>query len=268
MAKALLPEIGTWATVVTAGRQGCDLKMDLTDASTIKVPEGIDAVLHAASYFGGKNAEDQRLAQLVNVQGTKLLYEASTIAGVKYFVFISSIFSWLKKGSPFYSYYSQSKRDAEVELAKYERATTVCVIRPSQLYGDDDACRKHQPFFYRIADMAMRGEAIQLFGRRDPLRNYLHIKDLCHVISCVLKQRLPGSFDCQFPVDVTYSEVARAACEAFGSKADITFMKHEADIADNVFEKKMELYALIGFTPGIGISEGMNRIARYRKAKA
>jgi nucleoside-diphosphate-sugar epimerase len=67
------------------------------------------------------------------------------------------------------------------------------------------------------------------------------------------------------PADVSYSQIARAARLAFGSKSKISFVKNRPNILNNVFEKDDSLYKKIAFYPKISIEEGVKMIMFYRK---
>lgn len=270
MGGALKPALSEWAEVITAGRQDCDIQLDLADPiEKISFPEGIDTVIHLAAAFGGQLAKEIMEAENINVLGTLKLCEASVRANVKHFIFISSIYAGLREGDPHYSIYALSKRHAE-ELTGFfcsVHLLPLTIIRPSQIYGATENFRKHQPFLYTLADKAEKGEDISFFGTHDPLRNYIYIDDLVNIIEKVVQNKVTGFFSCTNTADVSFSQIARAALEAFGSNGSVHFLKDKPDIADNIFEKDLSLYKKIDFYPTVTIEEGMKKIAHQRKMK-
>jgi hypothetical protein len=49
----LMPVLSVYADVVTAGRSGCDMCLNLSDPiDEILIPDGIDVVINTASHFG------------------------------------------------------------------------------------------------------------------------------------------------------------------------------------------------------------------------
>ena len=111
-------------------------------------------------------------------------------------------------------------------------------------------------------DRARKGEDILLYGTRDPWRNYVYIDDLTAVIRSVISKRIVGTYSCQHPSDVTYSQIATAAFQAFDTRGSVRFLSDKPDIPDNVFAPDDALYEAIGFRPSTTIEDGLRRIAR------
>ena len=251
--------------VITAGRTNCDLALDLTwPFERIVLPEDIDVIVHTAAHFGGKTAADIVEAEHVNVLGTLKLCQAAVGTKARHFILISSIFASLREDSEHHSIYALSKRHAE-EVARFACAIhslPLAVLRPSQIYGAGPRFRAHQPFLHAMMDKAKKGEDILLYGTRDPRRNFIYIDDLTAVISAVIDARIVGTYSCQHPSNVTYSQIAKAAFEAFGSRGSVRFLRDKPDIPDNVFAADDVLYEAIGFRPSTTIEDGLRRIAR------
>jgi nucleoside-diphosphate-sugar epimerase len=112
-------------------------------------------------------------------------------------------------------------------------------------------------------DKAKNNENVNLYGTNDPLRNYIYIDDLITIISKVVQLKVEGIYSCTNMLNVTYSQIAKAAFSAFKSKRMVNFDKDKPDIPNNVFEINDELYKRIGFYPQITIEEGINRIAAF-----
>jgi uncharacterized protein YbjT (DUF2867 family) len=103
---------------------------DLADREALaRLVDGADAVLHVA---GVVNAHDPMGFHLGNVTGTEALIEASLLAGVQRFVFVSS----LAAREPGLSRYGQSKRHAE-ELVQTSTLDWT-IVRPPAIYGPRD----------------------------------------------------------------------------------------------------------------------------------
>ena len=271
MGRALGPVLSAFSEVITAGRKYCDINLDLNDPiEKISLPRDIDVVIHTAAHFGGKTPKEILEAEDVNVLGTLKLCQAAVRAKARMFILISSIFSCLNKNSAHYSIYALSKKHSE-EIAEFYCSThslSLTILKPSQLYGNGDNFRVHQPFFYAIVDKAEKGEDITIYGSHDALRNYIHVDDLTNIISRVVHNKIEGIYPCMHTTDVTFSQIAKAALSAFNSKGKIQFLKEKADIPDNIFKKDTSLYKKIGFYPQISIEDGMKRIALYRKIRS
>ena len=268
LAQALKPVFFEFAEVITAGRAGCDVHLDLSDpVEKIELPEDIDVVINTAASFGGESFEKIYQAENVNVLGVLKLCAACTKAQAKHLVLISSIFACLNKESSFYNIYSLSKKQADELAQLYSSAfgLPLTILRPSQFYGVGDAYRKHQPFLYTIIDKAANDEDILIYGSNDAMRNFIHVEDVARIIAIVIQRKIEGAFACMNIKDVSYSEVAAAAIEAFGSKSKIKFMTEQPDIPNNIFEPDDSLFRLIDYYPQISISLGMKKEAAYRK---
>lgn len=268
IAKALKPILSEFSKVITAGRKDCDITIDLNNTEhSINFPDNVDVVVHTAAAFGGNTYEEVLNTEYINVIGTLKLCEAAVKANVKHFIYISSIYTQLKDNSPNYSIYSISKKHAE-EMALFycnKRQLPITVLKPTMLYGNDDGFRKHQPLIYAFADKAQANQNIDIFGNHDAKRNYLHIDDLARVIKEVILHKTTGTFPLTNTEDVTISQIAQAAMQAFSSTGKISFVTGKENITDNVFGNDNTLYNLINFFPQITIEQGMNKIAAYRR---
>ena len=267
LAHALKPSLLTYAEVLTAGRTGCDIRIDLTDpVACMPIPEDVDVLINTASHFGGDDYDQAYCAEETNALGALKLCKAASDAHVGYFVQISSIYACLGPESERYSIYALSKKHAD-ELVQFSCSMfgmACTVLRPSPIYGTEDVFRKHQPFVYLAMDRAQKGEAITIFGSHDALRNYMHVDDITEIINRVVRGRVEGLFTCTHERNVRLSRLAALAFEAFESPERITFRREMPPLPDNVFPYDDRLYESINFSPQVSIEEGIRRIAEYR----
>lgn len=265
LAHSLRPKLGGFADVVTAGRNNCDIVLDLSEK--IDIPRGFDAVVNTAAHFGGSTPEALRAAQKINVLGLMRLWVACAVAGVSHFVHVSSIFATLPPSSPFHNAYALTKRqgDEALLLQAQMQNMPLTIIRPSQFYGVGETYRRNQPFLFMLMDKAQSGQDIEIWGRRDAKRNYIHVQDVADIISRVIQTRTLGVFPCCHPQDLSLSQIAQAAVEAFGSRSSIRFLPDKQDIADNIFNFDGSLYSALGHTPQVSIACGMKMEALHRR---
>lgn len=268
LAHALRPVLAQFSEVLTAGLSGCDVKLDMIwPAERFDLPVGLDVAIHLAAHFGGESFDAMLAAEEVNVLGTLKLAHACTRVQVGHLVQISSIFAGLAEDSLFYNSYALSKRHAE-ELARLYCQSVglpLAILRPSQLYGEGESFRRHQPFLYALLDQAQRGEDIVFYGKNDAQRNFIHVADMAEVIARVVQQRIEGRYDCASLTNVRFSEIANAAVTAFGSSSEIRFDATKPDVPNNAFEADESLYRLIDYFPQISIEQGLAREAVRRK---
>lgn len=103
---------------------------DLGDRrALIRMVDGVEAVIHVA---GAVNAADADGFEAANVQGTLAVVETALAAGVRRFIYVSS----LSAREPQLSAYGASKRRAEKIVAASGMDWTI--IRPPAVYGPRD----------------------------------------------------------------------------------------------------------------------------------
>ncbi len=259
VAQVLAPSLGALGDVVTAGPEGCEVPLDLEGPlQKFRLPQGTDIVVNTAASFGTGGFASLADGIAVNVLGSLKLCEASLAAGVKHFVQISSINATLRADSPYYDAYALTKRqgDEAIELRCRGASMVLTILRPSQLYGHP-MFRRRQLFVYSAMDKAMRGEDVLIHGRRAPLRNYLHARDLSRFVSAVIEKRVAGCYQCTHPSDASFEDVARAAIEAAKSKSRVQLDVSKSNIADNVFPFDPALYKALGMSPLTSLHDGV-----------
>lgn len=271
LAHALKPVLAEFAEVITAGRSGCDMYMDLSDpVEKIELPKYIDVVINTAAHFGGDDYGQIYQAENVNVLGALKLCQVCLTARVQHLVHISSTSAYLGTTSDYYGIYALSKKQSdEVVQLFYSSFKLPCaILRPSQLYGNEDSFRKHQPFLYTAIEKAEKNEDITIYGTHDALRNYIHVDDFAKLISLVVVKRVEGLHSCTNAIDVSLSQVANAVISAFCCDSRVVYLKDMGDIQDNVFPYDDSLYSQINYFPRISIEEGVKSIAAYRLSKS
>lgn len=268
LANYLIPVLSNGNEVITLGRKNCDVYFNLEDnLESIRVPAGVDVVVHTAAVNKGNTDEEIIKTEEINAIGTLKVCMAAKKAGVKHLIIISSQYATLSENSLYYNIYSISKRHSE-ELATYyckQNNLPLTMLRPSQFYDAKDEYRKHQPLIYLMADKAENGDSIAIYGQNDALRNYIHIEDFVEIIHRTIEYQCDGIYSCNYPKNVKLSEIAKAAQTSFNNGGEIVFLSGKPDIPDNIFNNKTDLYEKIGFYPQIDIENGMKTIAEYRE---
>ena len=201
---------------------GSDTKWD--DALT-----GIDTVVHlAARVHVMDDAYSEPLAEYrkVNVEGTKCLAVASANAGVKRFIFISSIKVNGEGRASAYTEdddeapvdpYGLSKWEAEQELHKISDTTgiEVVILRPPLVYGPGVKAN-----FYNLLKILDSGIPLP-FAKIDNLRSFIYLDNLIDVIiTCINHPRAEGlTFLVNDREEVSTPELIRKIASALGKPA-------------------------------------------------
>ena len=266
LARCLQPMLAAFADVVTAGRTACDLPLDL--AGEIRIPPGFDAVVNTAAHLGGPTPAALMAAEQTNLLGLLGRGQACAETGVRHLVQVSSIFALLSASSPFHNAYALSKRqgDEALQLQARMQGLPLTILRPSQFYGVGERYRRNQPFLFTLMDKAQAGQDIELWGRHDALRNFIHVQDVADLIARVVRTRTLGVFNCSHPQDLRFSQIAQAAVDAFASRSAIRFLHEKPDTADNIFPFDDALYRALGHAPQITIARGMQMEAAHRRS--
>lgn len=101
------------------------------DADVAGAADGCDAVLHVAG-IASENPPDATF-QNVNVEGTRRLAQEARRAGIRRFVYVSSLGAGTGESD-----YHRSKRDAEA-MVRSEAPPGWLIVRPGNVYGPGDA---------------------------------------------------------------------------------------------------------------------------------
>ncbi len=193
----------------TALRLGRDSRRDdrlfvLGEPVTASMLEGVDAIIHCAYDFRPRTeAEDHR----INVVGSLHLLEAAQLAGVRRFVFISSVSAF--EGCR--SFYGRGKLVVEQAV----RATGGIAVRPGLVYGDPG-----RGMFGALSRLA-RLPLLPVFGGgRQPFA-LVHVADLVHAIIQALDwdaSRVDGPVVLAHPERVAFADILRFIAKLKGRK--------------------------------------------------
>jgi nucleoside-diphosphate-sugar epimerase len=165
------------------------------------VLDGVEAVVHLAGrahVLRERAADPEAAFMAANAQATAKLARASAIAGVRRFVFMSSIAvnGNLTPSAPFresdpprpHNLYGRSKLAAEEALAE-ENARSglpVSVLRPPLVYGPS-----LKGNFPRLLRLAASGLPLPLAGLAN-LRSFIYVDNLADIVNACLDAPLAG----------------------------------------------------------------------------
>lgn len=254
--------------VTKAGRHGADYTFDL--AAPYQSPNCIsrhDALVHVAADFGGPTPDDLDRAARVNGLGALNVCRMASDLGAKIVVLISSISSTYKPGDAYFGSYALTKRHGEemAQLYCQDTGMRLAILRPSQIYNDDNTCRKHQDLFYKFIDSACQGEDIVIYGSNDAIRNYIHINDVAEIVALIVEKNVTGVFDCPHPDNVRLSELAQVAQAVFSQGGQVKFLPEKPNIADLPMRSGDQIFRTVNYHPRISLVEGIQRIKSYRE---
>lgn len=207
--------------LVTSGV--CVHDCDLRDATALAgLLTGCDVVVHLAAAQHEANVPDAYFFD-VNVNATRSLLNACVEAGIKRFVYASTIGVYGEAGehalteeSPIdpRNAYGRSKAAAEQVVHEFSKSIPGVIIRISETYGPSDH-RLLKLFKSVAAGMFM------MIGRGDNRRQPIHVRDLCRGL--LLAAEHPDAANQTFvlagPQVLTTTEMVRAIGAAVGADA-------------------------------------------------
>lgn len=206
---------------------------DVTDPQTLAgLPAGIDAVVHTAAMVSTRpnTGADVELFWRVNTGGTRHVLEWSERAGVRTFVYCSTVSVYapgapqpLREDAPTLPggddwAYALSKLAGEV-LALKSTLRRVFVLRFSTLFGPGMLPGRAIPVFL---DRIRRGASIDMHSA-GWTGDYLYVKDAAAAVWCALSgSHSGGVFNIGSGIAVTLPEVVETVREVAAPAARIT----------------------------------------------
>lgn len=120
----------------------------------------------------------------LNVTGNVNVMEAALKAGVKRFIYASTIYVYSDKGG----FYRASKQASELYIEEYHRrfGLDFTILRYSTLYGPRADERNS---IYRYLKQALAGEKIEVYGSGRQVRDYVHVRDAARLSVDILDER-------------------------------------------------------------------------------
>jgi nucleoside-diphosphate-sugar epimerase len=165
------------------------LQADITTSDLTSAVEKVDIVFHLAAYFSiSESPAEQQLLQQINVEGTRRLATASKRAGVRHFIYISSVAACEtgisspineSNGFPATSYGKSKKAAEDHALVLSGDGFDVTVVRPSSLFGEN-----HLGSIYELVK-AIHKRQFFLLGHGNNHTNYYYIQDFIDVLIAI-----------------------------------------------------------------------------------
>lgn len=159
---------------------------DISDRAALeKAAQGCAYIYHLAGIadIAEAGSDPVRTCE-VNVQGTIGVLEAAKKAGVKRFVFASTVYVYSNSGG----FYRASKQACEgfIELYQEQFAVPYTILRYGSLYG-----RRAGPEngIYKIIKSAIETGEITYNGDPDAMREYIHVADAAKLSVEILEEK-------------------------------------------------------------------------------
>jgi len=159
---------------------------DLRDVdAVIRAAAGCTYVYNFAGLADLDDAKDRPIDTVqLNVLGNMHVLEAARLAGVKRFVFASTLYVYSETGS----FYRASKQASERFIEAYQERYSLnyTILRYGSLYGRRADMRNG---IYRLLRQALEKRRIHYSGGGDSMREYIHVTDAAKLSVQILDEQ-------------------------------------------------------------------------------
>lgn len=158
--------------------------------------ESIDTILHCAALVHQHTSHDYEKYHAVNVDYPIALAEKAKAAGVKHFIFLSTVAVYGNHQAIYentipapITHYGKSKHKAEIKLLTLnDKSFIVSIIRPSMVYGHNS------PGNMSSLINLINKVPILPFSNIKNSRNFIYIENLTQLIKKIIDKREHGIF--------------------------------------------------------------------------
>ncbi|MFQ5480045.1 MAG: GDP-mannose 4,6-dehydratase [Thermodesulfobacteriota bacterium] len=252
-------------------------ELDIRDGqklSTVFLTETPEVVCHIAARAGVRpSIEDPLLYEEVNSMGTLNVLEASRKAGVKNLVFASSSSVYgLNAKVPFsetdpveqpISPYAATKRAGELMCYTYSHLykMPITCMRFFTVYGERGRPDMAVAKFTRLIN---EGSAIPLFGDGSAIRDFTYVGDIIKGLTAsVYKPMRYEIINLGGSRTVDVKRLISLIEETLGKKAVIDYLPPFPGDVPVTSADTTKAERLLGFTPEVGIEEGIRRYVKW-----
>jgi UDP-glucose 4-epimerase len=166
--------------------------------------------------------------------------------------------------------YGIAKLAIEKYIAMYASIFNLdyCLLRPSNVYGEGQRLNVGQGIIGVLADRALRGESIEIWGTGKNLRDYLHVQDLVSAMMLLLEYHgAHRIFNVSSGEGRSVVEIVSLLSEHLSMCPDVIHKPDRGfDVPANVLDSS-QLRAETGWRPEVGLSEGIARTVDWVKTK-
>lgn len=231
-------------------------------SSLLSVGCGFSAIVNCSGIIDCKSGAVSDSLK-INTVGA---YNVARYAAEKnlYLMHISSISAIKAKTNQYYNSYAISKSagDDLVEHFCKENSVPFSLLRFSQLYDFDGYAEKTQAMLYRLIRQLLDDGVAILYGKRNPIRNFLHVDDAATMVKNSLDMKKLGKWNCIHPDSVRIYELIEIIADILKIDARITIMPREKDLLSIYIPNKRLLHQeLPDFYP-LTIENGVREIVK------
>lgn len=159
------------------------------------------------------------------------------------------------------SSYGITKLTIEKYVAMYASMFGIdyCILRPSNVYGPGQRLHIGQGVIGVLADRALRGEPLEVWGTGESLRDYLHIEDLVRALTALVAYTggTHRVFNISSGVGHSVLDIISILRDRLGFAPEVIYKPARGfDVPANVLDCS-RLHAETGWRPTIGLEDGI-----------
>ncbi|MBX9721985.1 MAG: SDR family oxidoreductase, partial [Candidatus Obscuribacterales bacterium] len=224
----------------------------LTEEKAIELCKGCTAIVHSAGMVHKTNIEKTEYETL-NVQATKLLYDAAAKCGVDKFVYLSSSSVYgnrstqmLEESAELHgdTSYAESKIAAEEYLKANKQIKSTTILRPSLVFGERDRGN-----MLPLIRQVISGKYF-IVGEGSARKSLIYAKDLARAVEMILKNSTDEFeiYNMANPEPVSVKQLSESILSVAGKNSGLIslptlLVSSAAEIANIVLGKKSPLSA-------------------------
>ncbi len=222
--------------VLALPRTTLDLKLDKAGEHLASYLRPDDALLFAAANAPVKNEE----MLVANIQMGAAVCQALRASPVQHVIYISSDAVYADSDQPLTeqscaqpaSLHGAMHLTREVMLYN-SVADTLCILRPTLIYGADDPHNGYGP--NQFCRLAAAGEDIILFGNGEERRDHVWVEDVAKIVTRVLLFQSIGCLNIATGKVHSFREIAELVCQLFSDQVAVTARARIGQMPHNGF---------------------------------
>lgn len=214
--------------------------VDITDFSSLcSIDFKAEIIIHCAATF----SNDYEEAYDTNVSGTANIFKYAKQYKTPRVILISTISSFDNSENEYFNSYGKTKRLSEIVASDFSEkyGIELTILRLAQIYDKERRAEQSQAMLYGFIDRITKDKKIVIYGRKNPLRNYVNITDVIKIIDDSIKNNVIGEYNVINPESQTIEQVANIVFNLLEVKPNIIFDKEKKNIL-SIYIPDKDLY--------------------------
>jgi UDP-glucose 4-epimerase len=138
------------------------------------------------------------------------------------------------------------------------------ILRPSNVYGEGQRLRNGQGVIGVLAERALRGEPLEVWGTGESLRDYLYVSDFVDAARRLSSYTGPRRvFNVSSGEGRSVLDIIEVLGRRLGGLPEVEHVpSRDFDVPVNVLDSSL-LRGEVGWEPSVGLEEGVERVVRW-----